>query len=65
MHACWVVFACSTLQYGAVDWNVKKTGFIGSSCFSALHRNYCWFVDTLDVAPEAKLSVDADSHAST
>jgi hypothetical protein len=24
MHACWVVFACSTLQYGAVDWNVAK-----------------------------------------
>ena len=24
MHACWVVFACSTLQYGAVNWNVAK-----------------------------------------
>ena len=24
MHACWVVLACSTLQYGAVIWNVAK-----------------------------------------
>ena len=24
MHACWVVLACSTLQYGAVNWNVAK-----------------------------------------
>ena len=24
MNACWVVFACPTLQYGAVDWNVAK-----------------------------------------
>ena len=24
MHACWVVFDCSTLQYGTVDWNVEK-----------------------------------------
>ena len=65
MHACWVVFACSTLQYGAVHWNVAKLDLLVRHVFLALHRNYCWSVDPLDAAPESKLSVDVDSHAST
>ena len=30
----------------------------------ALRRNYCWSMDPLDAAPESKLGVDVDSHAS-